>query len=203
MGTNTALARLSSPLRWPAAALPLPRDMRRRCSARRRSAPCSSTPADARSISSRRTPGRRARVTGSAPPSGRRFSRRGAPASGTGLKKGLLATAKRKDGKLQVVYAGHPLYFFGADARAGRRTERASCTSAARGSPSARRQGGQAGSRAAARAVSRRPGRQRHGRLRAIGPSERNRLREATQRCSPRASAACARARRCRRRRRG
>ena len=43
----------------------------------------------------------------------------GAPLAGAGLKKGLLTTTKRKDGKLQVVYAGHPLYFFSGDARAG------------------------------------------------------------------------------------
>ena len=43
----------------------------------------------------------------------------GAPVSGTGLKKALLTTAKRKDGKSQVVYAGHPLYFFSGDANAG------------------------------------------------------------------------------------
>jgi predicted lipoprotein with Yx(FWY)xxD motif len=43
----------------------------------------------------------------------------GAPVSGTGLKKALLTTAKRKDGKLQVVFAGHPLYFFSGDANAG------------------------------------------------------------------------------------
>jgi predicted lipoprotein with Yx(FWY)xxD motif len=35
------------------------------------------------------------------------------------VKNGLLSTTKRKDGTLQVVYAGHPLYFFGADTNAG------------------------------------------------------------------------------------
>ena len=45
-----------------------------------------------------------------------------APLAGTGIKKALLATAKRKDGKLQVVYAGHPLYFFAAETKAGQVT---------------------------------------------------------------------------------
>jgi predicted lipoprotein with Yx(FWY)xxD motif len=50
------------------------------------------------------------------------FLTNGAALNGAGVKTGLLATAKRKDGTLQVVYAGHPLYFFGADARAGQTT---------------------------------------------------------------------------------
>jgi predicted lipoprotein with Yx(FWY)xxD motif len=41
------------------------------------------------------------------------------PTAGAGVKQGLLSTTKRKDGKLQVVYAGHPLYFFSGCARAG------------------------------------------------------------------------------------
>jgi predicted lipoprotein with Yx(FWY)xxD motif len=43
----------------------------------------------------------------------------GAPVAGGLAKKGLLKTVKRKDGSLQVVYAGHPLYFFSGDSRAG------------------------------------------------------------------------------------
>ncbi len=35
------------------------------------------------------------------------------------MKQALLGTAKRKDGTLQVTYAGHPLYFFGQDTKAG------------------------------------------------------------------------------------
>jgi predicted lipoprotein with Yx(FWY)xxD motif len=46
----------------------------------------------------------------------------GSPVAGTGLKKALLTTAKRKDGRLQVVYAGHPLYFFSGDSKAGQVT---------------------------------------------------------------------------------
>jgi predicted lipoprotein with Yx(FWY)xxD motif len=41
------------------------------------------------------------------------------PTAGAGVRTGALTTARRKDGKLQVVYAGHPLYFFSGDARAG------------------------------------------------------------------------------------
>ena len=36
-----------------------------------------------------------------------------------GVKPSLLATTKRKDGKLQVTYAGHPLYRFTGDAKPG------------------------------------------------------------------------------------
>jgi hypothetical protein len=39
--------------------------------------------------------------------------------SGAGVKVSLLGTTKRKDGKLQVTYAGHPLYRFLEDKRAG------------------------------------------------------------------------------------
>ena len=41
------------------------------------------------------------------------------PTVGTGLKASLLGTTKRKGGKLQVTYAGHPLYFFAQDKKAG------------------------------------------------------------------------------------
>jgi len=47
------------------------------------------------------------------------FVTSGTPRAGSGVKQALLGTAKRKDGTLQVTYAGHPLYFFGQDTKAG------------------------------------------------------------------------------------
>jgi predicted lipoprotein with Yx(FWY)xxD motif len=43
----------------------------------------------------------------------------GKPVAGLGTRGALLGTAKRKDGKLQVTYAGHPLYVFAAERKAG------------------------------------------------------------------------------------
>lgn len=37
---------------------------------------------------------------------------KGEPKAGSGLKQSLLSTVKRRDGKLQVTYAGQPLYFY-------------------------------------------------------------------------------------------
>jgi len=37
---------------------------------------------------------------------------KGQPVAGKGLKQNLLGTTRRKDGKTQVTYNGHPLYFY-------------------------------------------------------------------------------------------
>ena len=43
----------------------------------------------------------------------------GQPAAGPGVKESLLGTTKRTDGTLEVVYNGHPLYYFSGDKAAG------------------------------------------------------------------------------------
>jgi predicted lipoprotein with Yx(FWY)xxD motif len=47
------------------------------------------------------------------------FVTSGKPRAGSGARASLIGSAKRKDGRLQVTYAGHPLYFFGEDRKAG------------------------------------------------------------------------------------
>jgi predicted lipoprotein with Yx(FWY)xxD motif len=42
---------------------------------------------------------------------------RGRLAAGTGTKRSLLGTVKRRDGSRQVTYAGRPLYYYVADGR--------------------------------------------------------------------------------------
>jgi predicted lipoprotein with Yx(FWY)xxD motif len=46
----------------------------------------------------------------------------GKPVAGRGVRASLLGTTKRKDGKLQVTYSGHPLYYFVTDRKPGQTT---------------------------------------------------------------------------------
>ena len=39
--------------------------------------------------------------------------------AGTGVKRSLLGTTKRRDGRRQITYAGRPLYYYVGDTRAG------------------------------------------------------------------------------------
>lgn len=43
----------------------------------------------------------------------------GAPQAGPGANAALLGTTTRRDGKTEVTYAGHPLYYFISDSKAG------------------------------------------------------------------------------------
>ncbi|MFL5956113.1 MAG: hypothetical protein ACJ756_01550 [Solirubrobacterales bacterium] len=43
----------------------------------------------------------------------------GKPAAGSGVKASMLGTTKRSDGKEQVTYNGHPLYYYEGDKKAG------------------------------------------------------------------------------------
>ena len=46
----------------------------------------------------------------------------GKPIAGQGVRRSLLGTTKRNDGKLEVTYGGHPLYYFVTDHRPGQTT---------------------------------------------------------------------------------
>jgi predicted lipoprotein with Yx(FWY)xxD motif len=46
----------------------------------------------------------------------------GKPIAGTGVRASLLGTTKRKDGKLEVTYGGHPLHYFVTDRKPGQTT---------------------------------------------------------------------------------
>lgn len=43
----------------------------------------------------------------------------GSPVAGSGVTQSLLSTSQRADGTSQVVYNGHPLYYFAGDTKAG------------------------------------------------------------------------------------
>lgn len=47
---------------------------------------------------------------------------KGKPVAGPGVSKSLLGTTKRSDGKLEVTYGGHPLYYFVTDRKPGQTT---------------------------------------------------------------------------------
>jgi predicted lipoprotein with Yx(FWY)xxD motif len=46
----------------------------------------------------------------------------GKPVAGPGVRAALLGTTRRKDGKLEVTYGGHPLYYFVSDRKRGQTT---------------------------------------------------------------------------------
>jgi predicted lipoprotein with Yx(FWY)xxD motif len=46
----------------------------------------------------------------------------GKPVAGPGVRASLLGTTKRKDGKLEVTYGGHALYYFVTDRKPGQTT---------------------------------------------------------------------------------
>jgi predicted lipoprotein with Yx(FWY)xxD motif len=50
---------------------------------------------------------------------------KGKPVAGRGVRGSLLGTTKRKDGKLEVTYNGHPLYYFVTDRKRGQTTGQA------------------------------------------------------------------------------
>ena len=50
------------------------------------------------------------------------FLTKGKPRAGKGAKAALVGTTKRRNGKRQVTYNGHPLYYYVADTRAGQIT---------------------------------------------------------------------------------
>jgi predicted lipoprotein with Yx(FWY)xxD motif len=50
------------------------------------------------------------------------FKVKQAPKAGAGVRSGLLGTTRRRDGSLQVTYAGHPLYYFTGDKKPGQIT---------------------------------------------------------------------------------
>jgi predicted lipoprotein with Yx(FWY)xxD motif len=47
------------------------------------------------------------------------FHTRGQPRAGTGAQRSLLGTTRRRNGRTQVTYRGHPLYYYVGDRRPG------------------------------------------------------------------------------------
>jgi len=47
------------------------------------------------------------------------FTTSGTPTAGTGAKASLIGTTTRTDGKDEVTYNGHPLYYYAGDSAAG------------------------------------------------------------------------------------
>lgn len=59
-----------------------------------------------------RDKGRRSRCYGECAKAWPPFFAKGRPRAGAGVRQGLLGTVKRRDGRRQVTYNGHPLYFY-------------------------------------------------------------------------------------------
>jgi predicted lipoprotein with Yx(FWY)xxD motif len=64
--------------------------------------------------------GRRSACYGACAGSWPPFLTKGKPLAGLGVRGKLLGTTTRKDGKVQVTYAGRPLYFFAGETKPGR-----------------------------------------------------------------------------------
>jgi predicted lipoprotein with Yx(FWY)xxD motif len=50
------------------------------------------------------------------------YYKRGALRAGPGAKRALIGTTRRRDGRLQITYAGHPLYYYVGDRKPGQIT---------------------------------------------------------------------------------
>jgi predicted lipoprotein with Yx(FWY)xxD motif len=59
-----------------------------------------------------RDQGRRSRCYGDCAKAWPPFFARGRPRAGRGVRQSLLGTTRRRDGRRQVTYGGHPLYFY-------------------------------------------------------------------------------------------
>jgi predicted lipoprotein with Yx(FWY)xxD motif len=63
--------------------------------------------------------GGKSSCTGGCPAAWPPFTATGKPSAGAGVNAPMLSVTKRPDGKSQVVYAGHPLYYYSADTKSG------------------------------------------------------------------------------------